>query len=246
MKFLKKLFSRSPAAADTTTASTTTAGSRPADVEQVVQNTVSVILGTRPGDIPLDTPLRERLGGMYQIDLVEIVDSLEAEFDIGIADEAWFHTSTPNWEDMTQRSLVEIVTLVLDSPGAFGAASQPAGATAPASASAGNPAGFAIRAGVEGLRNRRDAGAAVEAFEMALAMVMGGAALTLKDVDCVLSLEDKYDDPVLDHVARLYQSLLDEERTTEIMARNLSSFYMAIGQPERGRTWLERAVDASN
>src|SRR5262245_52297258 len=58
----------------------------------------AVIFGLDPpSELDIRAPLRTYALGLYQIDLVEIVEWVEAEFNISIDDDDWSHSSTPNW-----------------------------------------------------------------------------------------------------------------------------------------------------
>lgn len=80
---------------------------------KTVYKSAAIILGFDPdpdlNEMDIRTPLRTYCYGLYEIDLVEIIDLVEVELDITIEDEDWDYSSTPNWENCTILSITELV-----------------------------------------------------------------------------------------------------------------------------------------
>ena len=64
------------------------------NVEEKVRKVLLDNLDIKPADLTLDAPLRSKLGAT-SVDLVEVLASLENEFDMTITDEEAQHLRTP-------------------------------------------------------------------------------------------------------------------------------------------------------
>jgi CHAT domain-containing protein/tetratricopeptide (TPR) repeat protein len=90
-------------------------GARGADrdfnaIAAVVRDCAADVLGILPSsDLGRQVPLRDFSGGLYQLDLVQVIELVEEEFGVAIEDADWALCSTPNWEACTVNSIAEIV-----------------------------------------------------------------------------------------------------------------------------------------
>ena len=118
MKWFKRLFGREQALKP----SVDEMASSTPDFEHIlakVRECAQSMYGFFSGEVDDDTPLRELSPGIFQIDLTQLFMLVEQEFGIELPDDGWESTSTPNWEYVTQRSLAEMVELVLKYPDQF-------------------------------------------------------------------------------------------------------------------------------